>query len=157
MTDTKEDKQSSQSSSGVVRSYVAEENERKFVLNELPKEIGESEHISQYYLSTGDVELRVRRREGSYTLTVKAGGSSQKRAEVERGISQAEYESLKSYAKCGIEKERYTVREGITIDYFTNLDLVIVEVESPATVPDWVGEEVTGEPSYYNARLAEAT
>ena len=62
-----------------------------------------------------------------------------------------------------IEKTRYRIEHaGLTweLDVFEgeNAGLVVVEVELPAAdtpvdIPAWVGEEVTGDPRYYNANL----
>jgi CYTH domain-containing protein len=62
-----------------------------------------------------------------------------------------------------IEKTRYRVSVGRLvweIDVFSgeNEGLVVAEVELPSEVtavvlPDWVGEEVTGDDRYYNASL----
>jgi adenylate cyclase len=63
-----------------------------------------------------------------------------------------------------IEKVRFRVREGDHVwdlDVFAgeNAGLVMAEVELAAedevfTMPDWAGEEVTGDPRYYNVNLA---
>lgn len=64
-----------------------------------------------------------------------------------------------------IEKTRYTINlADLTweIDFFhgLNVGLVIAEVELQDTgqaiqLPDWVGQEVTGDPKYYNANLVK--
>lgn len=64
-----------------------------------------------------------------------------------------------------IEKRRYEVRhDGLTweVDEFVgvNKGLVIAEVELDSEnqtfdKPDWVGEEITGDPRYYNANLVD--
>jgi adenylate cyclase len=62
-----------------------------------------------------------------------------------------------------IEKNRYSVKEGDLIweidEFFgENQGLIIAEVELESEdqefpKPDWVGEEVTGDPRYFNANL----
>jgi adenylate cyclase len=62
-----------------------------------------------------------------------------------------------------IEKDRYRVEEGGVVwevDEFLgeNRGLIIAEVElesegQPFTKPEWVGEEVTGDPRYFNSNL----
>jgi adenylate cyclase len=63
-----------------------------------------------------------------------------------------------------VEKTRYRVRHGAHVwdlDVFggDNAGLVMAEIElagedEPFELPDWAGEEVTGDPRYYNASLA---
>ena len=62
-----------------------------------------------------------------------------------------------------IEKNRYSVKEGDLIweidEFFgENQGLIIAEVELESEdqefpKPDWVGEEITGDPRYFNANL----
>ena len=62
-----------------------------------------------------------------------------------------------------IDKERYLVPVGNhtwEVDMFhgSNEGLILAEIElksetEPFELPDWVGEEVTGDTRYYNAQL----
>jgi CYTH domain-containing protein len=64
-----------------------------------------------------------------------------------------------------IRKVRYMVRSGehlVEVDEFAgdNEGLVIAEIEMKEineyiVKPDWLGDEVTGEPKYYNSQLSK--
>ena len=91
--------------------------------------------------------------------------SGASRAEYEYEIPLPEAEELLDDLALAplIEKTRYRVAAGRLvweIDVFggENDGLVVAEVELPSEataviLPDWIGEEVTGDPRYYNANL----
>jgi adenylate cyclase len=124
--------------------------------------------MRQGYLSI-DPERTVRVRVSGVRAFVTIKGppsdSGASRAEYEYEIPVPEAEELldRLALRPLIEKTRYRVAVGRLvweIDVFTgaNDGLVVAEVElsSEATavvLPDWIGEEVTGDPRYYNASL----
>jgi CYTH domain-containing protein len=145
------------------------EIERKFLLRgDFRPMAVRSERIVQAYLTVSPAcTVRVRIKGERAFLTVKgpsnAGGIS--RQEFEYPIPVADAEAMLALAQTGrIDKERYYVPfEGHTfeVDVFhgRHEGLVIAELEliaedEPYTRPDWLGEEVTGQAQYYNARLA---
>jgi CYTH domain-containing protein len=124
--------------------------------------------IRQGYLSV-DPERTVRVRVSGVRAFVTIKGASSRsgasRAEYEYEIPLPEAEELLDELALAplIEKTRYRVAAGRLIweiDVFAgeNEGLVVAEVELPSEataviLPDWIGEEVTGDPRYYNASL----
>jgi CYTH domain-containing protein len=150
---------------------VAVEIERKFLVDALPDglEGGRADRIEQGYLAIGadGVEVRVRRRAGKSTLTVKSA-PGEVRVEEEIPIDDRRFESLwQLSAGRRISKTRHLVPlgAGLTAEldvYHEELDgLRTVEVEFPSLdasgrflPPPWIGREVTGDPRYANQSLA---
>jgi len=111
--------------------------------------------------------VRIRRRDGSATLTIKAGGG-RSRVEEELEIAGERFERLWPLtAGRRIEKRRYEIPagDGLTVEldvYAGDLDgLVTAEVEFASeeaaqafAAPDWLGSDVTDDPRYKNQRLA---
>jgi adenylate cyclase len=147
------------------------EIERKFLVPDPPGDLDRhpSTAIEQGYLAIADdgTEVRIRRRGGRATLTVKgAGGRS--RIEEELEIEEERFERLWPLtAGRRIEKTRYEIPagDGLTIEldvYGGGLaGLVVAEVEFPSegaadafSAPAWLGPEVTDDPRYKNQRLA---
>ena len=146
------------------------EIERKFVVREPPAELSgiPSERIQQGYLAVDrdGIEVRVRRRDGRSTLTVKQGAGLVRREE-EVDIGRQRFERLWPITEGRrIEKARHVMPvEGARIEldvYGGDLaGLVVAEVEfdsveaSEAFVPPpWLGDEVTGDDRYANQTLA---
>ena len=147
------------------------EIERKFKLSEAPRWLSdcESNRIEQGYLTVatdGGPEIRVRRYGDDAWLTVKRG-SGKTRDETEIELSQEQYETLWPLTEGRrINKVRYVVPHDahtIEVDVFEGdlreLTTGEVEFDSEATSdefepPDWLGEEVTGDPRYANETLA---
>lgn len=109
--------------------------------------------------------LRVRSLNGKPILTIKIDtGFKGTNIEIERYISINDYELLKKLSNKGIKKNRNIVFfQGykFEIDEFSanNKGLVMAEVEvsdisEPAVLPEWLGEEVTGNKYYFNDSLA---
>src|SRR4051794_36002675 len=71
------------------------EIERKFVLDRAPDDLGQGDSIEQGYLAIADdgVEIRIRRRAGEASLTVKSGPGSV-RTEEEFEIDARRFEAL---------------------------------------------------------------
>ena len=110
--------------------------------------------------------VRVRLKDGRGYLTIKGGGNASgvSRYEWEKEISAVEAGELLTLCEPGIiEKVRYLVPVGrhvFEVDEFygKNRGLVLAEIElededETFEKPEWLGEEVTGNPLYYNAAL----
>jgi adenylate cyclase len=143
------------------------EIERKWSPTDLPGDLPEGHHIRQGYVALdGEVEVRIRDREGSFTLTVK-GGSGLERDEIEVDLDRDAFDSLWSLAAGRtIEKVRHAVDVGdheAEVDVYRGahdgLRVVEVEFESMKDAeafdpPDWFGDERTGDPRWSNRALA---
>lgn len=124
--------------------------------------------LRQGFLSTEpERTVRVRLTDGSAELTIKGITVDAQRAEYEYSIPPADAaEMLDGLCQPGlIEKTRYRVPHAghiWEVDVFqgTNAGLIIAEIELASAdeafeLPDWIGEEVTGDPRYYNASLTQ--
>lgn len=147
------------------------EIERKFLVPEAPGDLDRhrSTAIEQGYLAIADdgTEVRIRRRDGSATLTVKGGGG-RSRVEEELEIDAERFERLWPLTEGRrIEKTRYEIpaADGLTIELdvydgaLAGLVVAEVEFESEQAAdafsgPDWLGREVTEDSRYKNQRLA---
>lgn len=151
------------------REAMPEEIERKFLVrgDGWRAEATGSSQLRQAYLArTGTLTARVRITDGQTArITIKSAGLGLTRQEFEYDIPLEDAQALMRLAQGRpVEKRRYTVpADGGTweIDVFegAHAGLVLAEIELPgedAEVerPDWLGEEVTGDPRYYNATLA---
>lgn len=150
---------------------MAREVERKFLVSGdgWRQEADRGIIMSQFYLvAEPDRSLRVRLADGSLPiLTVKLGSDQRARDEFEYEIPEADAADMRAFARGRvIEKTRYDVRHAgrlYEVDVFHgDLDgLIVVELETEEDVPDdalpaWIGREVTGDPAYYNASLAQS-
>lgn len=118
-----------------------------------------------YLNSAKERTVRVRTVEGRGYLTVKGIviGATRSEYEYEIPVTDAKEMLADLCEKPLIEKNRYRVRVGKftwEIDEFLgeNRGLVVAEVELESEdqafeKPDWAGEEVTGDPRYFNANL----
>ena len=147
------------------------EIERKFVLDALPDGVREhpAKRIEQGYLAIAPdgVEVRVRRRAGRATLTVKSG-PGQVRTEEEMGIDDRRFDAL--WQLTGgrrVSKARHEIPlgNGLTaeLDVYDGAHdgLLTVEIEFPSreaseafAPPPWIGRELTGDKRYANQSLA---
>ena len=144
------------------------EIERKFLVKEglwSPK--GKGLSVRQGYLpNAGGLLVRVRQQDERAFLTLKGKNSGITRAEFEYEIPAADAAALLAFCcRPFIEKVRY--REEVQghiweIDCFRgeNEGLILAEIElrredEPFVRPAWLGEEVSGDPRYYNSCLAE--
>jgi CYTH domain-containing protein len=148
--------------------HVATEIERKFLVRNTGFLVGDPGVLfRQGYLSRDpDRTVRVRLAGGVGYLTIKGRprGAARPEFEFEIPVDDAR-ELLVLCADSVIEKTRHRIdHAGLTwdVDVFSgaNDGLVIAEVELPTedhavVLPDWVGEEVTGDVRYYNSRLVE--
>jgi adenylate cyclase len=147
---------------------MATETERKFLVK------GEFRHLAvkklsiiQAYLSIdSDKTIRIRIANDKAYITIKGRptGKSISRGEWEFSIPISDAtEIIKLCLNGRIIKTRYLVPVGkhiFEVDVFhdKNEGLVIAEIELSSDderfeIPDWIGEEVTGNPDYYNSNL----
>lgn len=146
---------------------MAQEIERKYLLNsDQWKSLAEGIHYRQGYLSTvkeRTVRVRTIGEKGYLTIKGPTAGISRLEFEYEIPTNDA-YELLDELCeKPIIEKHRYKISYGglvWEVDEFhgVNEGLVIAEVELESAdqaidLPAWVGEEVSGDPQYFNANL----
>jgi len=147
---------------------VGVEIERKFrVRDDAWRDAGdEGTSIRQGYLSLEpERTVRVRLAGDRGTLTVKGRTRGATRAEFEFAIPADEAQALLEglCLRPLIEKTRYRIAHGahvFEVDVFAgeNEGLVLAEVElddedERVELPAWIGEEVTGDPRFYNAQL----
>lgn len=147
---------------------MAKEIERKFLVkNPTFRELSTTAiRIKQGYLSRlPEATVRVRIAGDKAFLTVKGKNDGAVRDEWEYSIPVADAEGMLERCAQGsvISKTRYIVPDGAynwEVDEFhgSNEGLVVAEIELPhaeATFnrPDFIGEEVTGNPAYYNSNL----
>jgi len=146
------------------------EIERKFLVRKLPEQLAEFPHaeISQGYLVSLDdgLQVRLRKSNESYSLTYKRGvGNVREEREVELTLIQFDALWPATEGK-RLEKTRYDIPLGdcvVEIDVYggRHNGLVVAEVEfddeesaKNFQPPDWLGDDVTGDPRYSNQLLA---
>lgn len=145
------------------------EIERKFLVAEdgWRALVKRTEKLRQGYLATaGGVTVRVRTIDDHRGfLTIKSGGSALARAEFEYEVPVADAKQMLGYCRgAQIEKVRHSLDlDGgdWVVDEFRGrhdgLILAEVELDSPTAKldkPQWLGDEVTGDPQYYNSSLS---
>lgn len=152
--------------SGVMENDMGTEIERKFLVTGSEWRQADAIRFSQGYLNRDkERTVRVRVAGESATLTIKGINIGAKRAEYEYEIpvSHAE-ELLKICDGVILEKNRHiVVYNGLIweVDEFLreNKGLVVAEVELESEDqsfdrPEWVGQEVTADPRYFNSNLS---
>lgn len=148
---------------------MAKEIERKFLVKSdgWRSEISSSSDFLQAYVASGDDRsVRVRIMDGKRAkLTIKIGRELLARDEFEYEIPLGDAEEMAN-AAVGVvlEKTRHEVRhEGYTweVDVYDGAykGLVVAEVEvedegALPDIPDWIGEEITGDRRYSNMVMA---
>ena len=152
---------------------MALEIDRKFLVTSdaFKKEATGTRRMIQGYLCPNSGKtVRVRIEEDHAWLTIKGpsadGGLS--RFEWEKEISEDDARALLTLAEDSIiDKTRWLVPAGDGIHtwevdefYGDNSGLVVAEIELSSPLekyprPSWLGQEVTGDRSYYNARLVK--
>jgi adenylate cyclase len=146
------------------------EIERRFLIGAQPPAAERSERIEQGYVAIDrdGTEVRIRRRGGAHTLTVKSPDAGRVRVEEELEIDVERFERLWPLtAGRRLEKERrlLALPGGLTAELdvyggaLAGLRIVEVEFDSAAaadrfTPPAWFGEEVTDDDRYRNRELA---
>ena len=147
---------------------MAKEIERKFLVKgEFKSQSIRQTEITQAYLSVDPdriVRLRITGDKACITIKTASGKRSIVRDEWEFPVAHADANEILNICLPGrILKTRYIVpfcNNNFEVDVFhgRNEGLVIAEIElaneneKPA-LPDWLGEEVTGKPEYYNSNL----
>ncbi|MEN8798517.1 MAG: CYTH domain-containing protein [Flavobacteriaceae bacterium] len=143
------------------------EIERKFLLTSTSwKELAPGTSYRQGYLnSTKERTVRVRTIDDKGFLTIKGLSIGATRVEYEYEIPVADADHLldELCEKPLIEKNRYKITHGgfvWEVDEFfgENKGLIVAEIELESEdqsfdKPEWVGEEVTGDPRYFNSSL----
>lgn len=148
-----------------------QEIERKFLVSSMDfkEEAFRRQKIKQGFLSIDPartVRVRVLEDHGYLTIKGKAGESGVTRFEWEKELSLEEAYALYDLCLSGrIEKTRHFIRYEnhlVEVDEFhgENEGLVIAEIEllsedESYPIPLWLGEEVTGQPKYYNSQLSQ--
>jgi adenylate cyclase len=146
---------------------MSKEIERKFLVKNLDfKKSAERILIKQGFLSTvKDRVVRVRIKGEKACITIKGISIGASRTEFEYKIPPPDAEIMLNdlCEKPVIEKYRYLVKSNDftwEVDEFKgqNEGLIIAEIELQSEnqafeKPDWVGQEVTDDPKYYNANL----
>jgi CYTH domain-containing protein len=146
---------------------MGKEIERKFLLkNDAWRPLAQGVMYRQGYLNSAkERTVRIRTVGDKAFLTIKGITVGAVRAEYEYEIPFGECNAmLDSLAeKPIIEKNRYKIKkDGLTweVDEFfgENAGLIVAEVELESEdqcfdKPAWVGEEVTGDPRYFNSNL----
>ncbi len=145
------------------------EIEHKFLLRDerWRQQTTRSVRMRQGYLTSDErCSVRVRVAGDQGFLNVKSGTLGIQRSEYEYPIPLAEAEEILDTLceKPVLEKTRHYVPVGEhcwEVDEFAgaNAGLIVAEVElsrpdEPFERPDWAGEDVSGDPRYYNSRLA---
>ena len=145
---------------------MAVEIERKFLVKDDTWRAEQGTRYRQGYLSSvKERTVRVRSVGDKGYLTIKGISRGPVRAEYEYDIPVAEAEAMLENLceKPIIEKKRYNIGfKGFVweVDEFfgENQGLIVAEIElekedQTFPKPGWVGEEVTGDPKYFNANL----
>lgn len=148
---------------------MAQEIERKFLVKSGTNidSLGDAQRIVQGYLSSvkeRTVRVRVKGDKGFLTIKGIGNASGASRYEFEKVITVDEANELLNICEPGvIDKTRTKVPAGkhtFEVDRFfgDNEGLVVAEIEleeegESFERPEWLGEEVTGDPKYYNSML----
>jgi adenylate cyclase len=146
---------------------MAKEIERKFLVKGNSwRDQDTGKHYRQGYLSTvKERTVRVRTAGDKGFITVKGSNTGATRSEFEYEIPMSDANEMldRLCEQPLIEKTRYRIPfGGLTweIDEFEgdNRGLVTAEVElrnenQAVSLPDWIGQEVTADPRYFNSNL----
>ena len=150
---------------------MGKEIERKFLVKNNSWETGtKPQMIRQGYLFISInkvIRIRINNNKGSLTIKGAPSGLTRSEFEYEIPVSDAEEMLINLCEKPLIEKERSIVNYKNfvwEIDRFKgeNKGLIIAEVELESEdqdppLPDWIGDEVTGDPLYYNSNLVRTS
>ena len=152
----------------IKQNLMSQEIERKFLVRgDFKAEAFQSAHIIQGYLGhKPSVRVRIRGDKGYLTIKGPLSKSGMSRFEWEKEIPVDEALALLELAEPGrIDKTRYLVKNTDgkhtwEVDEFhgDNEGLIMAEIEltdenDAFDKPEWIGEEVTGDPRYYNSYL----
>ena len=146
------------------------EIERKFLVKSEFRHLATAEYkICQGYLAADPqrtVRVRIKGDKGYLTIKGASTDDGLSRFEWEKEIAVSEAEMLLKLCLPGaIEKTRYIIPFGgltFEVDEFfgENAGLVMAEVElesatQQVSLPEWLGQEVTGDKRYYNSYLSQ--
>lgn len=148
---------------------MGKEIERKFLVkDDTFKTLAQGTIYRQGYLnSQKERVVRVRTIDDKGFLTVKGITTGASRVEYEYEIPVKDAEAMldELCEKPLIEKNRYKIKQGEFIwevdEFFgENQGLICAEVELESEAqrydkPEWIGEEVTGDPKYFNSNLIQ--
>ena len=148
---------------------MGKEIERKFLVkDDIFKTLAQGTSYRQGYLnSQKERVVRVRTIDDKGFLTVKGITTGATRVEYEYEIPVKDAEAMldELCEKPLIEKNRYKIKQGNFIwevdEFFgENQGLICAEVELAREAqsydkPEWIGEEVTGDPKYFNSNLIQ--
>jgi len=144
------------------------EIERKFLLanNNWRNVVNTSYRIRQGYMGEMDkASVRIRVQGDKANINIKSATLSMRRMEYEYEIPLDEAEEMLEQLckKPQIDKTRYIVQQGkhkweIDEFYGDNEGLLVAEIElsdesEAFEKPEWIGEEVSEDPRYYNVNL----
>jgi adenylate cyclase len=148
---------------------MAKEIEKKFLVKGdfKPYAVKETRITQGYLCSVPERTVRVRIKGDKGFITIKGIGnkSGASRYEWEKEIPVNEVKELLELCEPGIiDKTRYIVPAGDGLNfevdefYGDNEGLTVAEIELPSEdypfdKPEWLGQEVTGDPKYYNSML----
>ena len=146
---------------------MAVEIERKFLVNTIPtQQINRSKKVKQGYMVNDEHQVvRVRSMDSDHFLTIKSNTRGLSRLEFEYQIPKEDAMDMFKHL-CGpsiIEKTRHyieTPNHIWEVDEFhgKNKGLIVAEIELKSEdeqfdIPDWVDDEVSDDPRYYNMNL----
>ncbi|WP_414577785.1 CYTH domain-containing protein [Anabaena sp. CCY 9402-a] len=147
---------------------MAKEIERKFLVKDDSwRQLAEGSLYRQGYISSQGATVRIRIVGNQGYLTIKGMTINYSRSEFEYPIPLADAQEMLDTLCVSplIEKTRYKINLGSLVwevDDFAgaNQGLILAEVEltdeaQQIELPDWIGEEVSGDPKYYNSYLVK--
>ena len=149
---------------------MAFEIERKFLVDKKKWEAIEKSKkylINQGYLLTDpEKTIRIRQTDSKSFITIKGLNVGATRPEFEYEIPSEDAEELiEKFAVSKISKTRYLVsfkskKWEVDVFHGDNEGLIIAEIElkdedEEFEIPDWIGNEITGDKKYYNSNLSE--
>ena len=146
---------------------MAVEIERKFLVDTIPQnKISSSKMVKQGYMVNDEHQVvRVRSIDHDHFLTIKSTTKGLSRLEFEYAIPEEDAMDMFEHL-CGssyIEKTRHYIKHQghlWEVDEFhgKNQGLIVAEIELESENetfqrPDWIGDEVSHDPRYYNMNL----
>jgi CYTH domain-containing protein len=154
----------------IIYQFMAKEIERKFLVkSDAWRSMGVGMLYCQGYIATEHPGITVRVRivgdQGYLTLKGKTEGIARSEFEYPIPIEDAKIMLETLCDRPFIEKTRYKIQQGDLVwevDEFAgdNEGLIVAEIElkhenQSIELPDWIGQEVSGELRYYNASLVK--
>ena len=148
---------------------MAKEIERKFLVKgDVWRSLAEGTKYRQGYLSSAKERVvRVRTINDKGFLTIKGitVGATRSEFEYEIPLEDTDFMLDQLCEQYLIEKNRYKIKQGELVwevdEFFGRNDgLIVAEVELTSEdqefeKPDWIGEEVTSDPRYFNSNLVQ--